>query len=104
MLERGPALDGVELERWAQRKMITPKISDHACAIIPGLRLFRHRASNPNKHAEQHDSCDFTHALIQMADAEYDCLVQDCPSDAPSHRLKLFLKIAAKGEFLTKSC
>jgi len=31
------------------RKIIAPKMSDHACAIIPGLRLFRHSANNPNR-------------------------------------------------------
>ncbi len=34
---------------YAPRKMITPKISDHACANMPGLRLFRQTATNQNR-------------------------------------------------------
>src|SRR5208283_1263749 len=39
-----------------------------------------------------------------MANAEYNRLDKDRPPGTSSDRLKLFLKIAAKSEFLTKSC
>jgi hypothetical protein len=83
--------------------MITPKISDHACATIPGRRLLRHRASSPNRTSEQSDSNNPADSFVEMANAEHYRLEQYRPSSGTGDRPKLLLKITAKREFLTKT-
>jgi hypothetical protein len=82
--------------------MITPKISDHACATIPGRRLFRHRASSPNKTPNR-VILNLADSFVEMANAEYHRLEEYRPSSATGDCPKLLLKITAKCDFLTKT-
>ena len=51
----------------------------------------------PKQNAKQHDSSHLAHPFVQMANAEYNRLEKHGPPGAACDRLKLLLKIAAKG-------
>lgn len=57
----------------------------------------------PEQDAEKSDSCRCAYPFVEVANAEYKGLQKDGQGGAAGDSPKLFLKIAAKSEFFTKS-